>query len=128
MFYFCDGIPNTNLVFAVQESNRRSLMNKHAKGARVEGLAKKKAEALGYIVERKNWNRFASKDFYGCFDLMCVHKDTGHILFVQVKSNQTDVSRARKKIKEWELLKFFDCQIWLYIGRREWSIITIENS
>lgn len=97
-------------------------MNKKAKGQRIENLAKKLLEEKGYLVEKKNWSKYGSPDFFGWFDLVAVKGDK--VTWIQVKSNKTHFYTARKKIGYflYENQLAINCEIWLYEGRNRWRI------
>jgi len=104
-------------------------MNKHAKGARVENIAKKRLVAEGFIVDKKNWSRFASKDIFGLWDLIAVKDNGSRLMLIQVKSNESDFYTARKQIKEWQPLENLvylgiECELWLWQGK---DIFRIER-
>lgn len=97
------------------------LVSKHSKGTRYELEARKILEKEGYLVEKKNYNRWASKDFYNLFDILALGNN--ETKFIQVKTNISDFYSARKKIKEWliEYPKFnIICEVWLKEPRKEW--------
>ena len=97
-------------------------IDRRAKGRRIELKARKLLESLGYLVEKKNTNRWESPDFYGMFDLMAIMSGTTRL--IQIKSNPTDFYKARKEIKEWvkENKVKVPCEIWLYEGRNNWRM------
>lgn len=95
-------------------------MNKVAKGNRIENLAKKSLEDLGWLVDKKPRTKFNSPDFFGLFDLLCIRG--GDIKLIQIKSNRSDFYKARGEIAEWAQENGITLQIeiWLYEGKGEW--------
>jgi hypothetical protein len=72
------------------------------------------------LVEKKNWNRYASKDFYGWFDILAIGPSTR---LIQIKSNINDFYTARKHISQWLLehpIKDVTFEIWLKEARKPW--------
>ena len=103
-------------------------MNKHAKGNRRELEARKQLESAGYLVEKKNYSRFADKDFWNTFDIIALKKDGSEIRLIQVKSNISDFYSARKDILDWMSLNEIsniDCEVWLREDRCPWRKETI---
>jgi Holliday junction resolvase-like predicted endonuclease len=96
------------------------MVNTHNKGNRVEKLAIDKLKAEGWLCDRKNWNRYASKDFYGLFDILAVKE--GDVRLIQVKSNASDFYKARKDISLWRIRNgiWIKTEVWLYKGRGVW--------
>jgi len=97
-------------------------VNKVAKGNRIELKARKKLEAEGYLVERKNRSRHHSPDFWGVFDLIAI-KGAG-VRLIQVKSNPTDFYKARPEITTWKHANkvALPCEVWLHIKSSEFRI------
>ena len=104
------------------------MVNKHAKGNRRELEARKQLESAGYLVEKKNYSRFADKDFWNTFDIIALKKDGSEIRLIQVKSNISDFYSARKDILDWMSLNEIsniDCEVWLREDRCPWRKETI---
>ena len=99
-------------------------INKVSKGRRVENLAKDLIKSYGWLVDKKVRTRFASPDFFGWFDLLCI-KDS-RCKMVQVKSNRSDFNTAKREIKKWieENKLNPHVQVWLYLGKGMWEIDT----
>lgn len=95
-------------------------MNKHKKGNSRELELRRKLTNDGWLCETKNWNRFASKDFYGLFDILALKAD--NIRFIQVKSNKRHISKAREEIKNWLESNnlTLNCEIWCRENHKEW--------
>ena len=118
------------------------MVNKTNKGNRYELEARKLLSAEGYLVEKKNYSRWESNDFWGLFDILAIHPtgevvhqeislgDTAHaivskskIRLVQVKTNRSDFYKARSKIQEWvdeNKISGIDCEVWLREPRKAW--------
>jgi len=97
-------------------------MNKVAKGNRIELLVRKKLESVGYLVEKKNRNRYQSPDFWGMFDLIAIMGTV--VRLIQVKSNASDFYKARKEIRTWKKVNHVQipCEVWLWIDRNEFRV------
>jgi hypothetical protein len=64
-------------------------MNTSAKGRRNENKTSGYLESLGYIVITTVRSSYrGSNDFFGLFDHIAVHKETGDTLYVQTTSNR----------------------------------------
>ena len=105
------------------------LMNKIQKGNRNELLARKKLIDQGYIVEKKNRNRFESPDFWKLFDIIAINIKNGSVKLVQVKSNKSHYYKAIKDIalwkKELQLSDNVNCEVWLKENKKEFKINVI---
>lgn len=97
-------------------------INKRNKGYRIETLAKKKLEAFGYLVEKQNYSRFHSQDFYGLFDLIAIKKST--VRFIQIKSVRSHAYQAIRDIQKWliENKLTTNAEVWTYMGNNKWII------
>lgn len=75
------------------------MVNKIAKGRRIEREFARILESKGYEVYRPIWNRYGKKDVF-LFDIVAI-KNAEPIRLVQVKSNISDFYKARVKIRSW---------------------------
>lgn len=104
-------------------------MNTRDKGIRTERKAREVLQSYGYMVEKKNWNRWESPDFWGMFDLVAVLGTT--VRWIQVKSHKTDYHKAIRDVRAFVLEnKNFKCpaEVWLYEGKGQWRVKTIGIS
>jgi len=104
-------------------------MNRKAQGQRVERLAENILKEAGWLVDKKNWSRFGSPDFFGQFDLVAVKEDM--VRWIQVKStsnkNYSNFYTARRNIEVWTRENNIDTiydavtyEVWLYKGYGKW--------
>jgi len=96
------------------------MVNKHNKGNRYEKEARDLLIEEGYLVDRKNWSRYASKDFFTLFDILAIGK---HTRLIQVKTNASDFYKARKEIGMWlseNTIKGISFEVWLREPRKAW--------
>jgi len=101
------------------------MVNTHSKGNRAEKEARDILEADGYLTDRKNWSRYASKDFFRLFDILAIGPKTR---LIQIKSNASDFYKSRKEIKEWLVenkIEDISFEIWLREPRKEWRKETL---
>jgi len=107
---------------------KKARLNKHSKGSKLELQARKDLESEGWLVEKKPWSRFESKDFWKCFDLLAINK--GLVKCVQVKSNQARKSEVKKlfqPIKE-HIPKSWILQIWVHEDNKKgWKKYNIRT-
>lgn len=99
-------------------------MSKHSKGARYELEARKLLAEQGFLVEKKNYNRWASKDFYNLFDILAIGEYTR---LIQIKTNISHFYTAKKKIAQWlELndhkINAVTFEVWVKEPRKEWRM------
>ena len=100
-------------------------MSSHSKGVRTELLFRKKMEVEGWICEQKNWSRFKQKDFWNCFDFLCLK--FGKVLLAQIKtgnSRKKEVIENFNAIKE-HIPKNWQCEIHVYKGRGAWKVFDL---
>lgn len=105
------------------------MVNKTNKGNRIEAEARKLLKDEGYLVDRKNYSRWESNDFFGLFDILAIGERTR---LIQIKSNKTDFYKARRKIGLWmdeNEIKDITFEIWLREARKAWlkEIIKPQN-
>lgn len=80
------------------------MASNRAKGASFEIKIKKYLESVGWQVERAKpawrWTPHGGfggpNDFFGCFDLICVHPNRFFVLFIQA-TNSDDISHRKRK-------------------------------
>lgn len=99
----------------------------HRKGLDAEKKAKDLLKKDGWFVEQKNWNRFASKDFYKLFDILALRGSETKL--IQVKSGISHAYSARKEIKGWLEENHLQvcCEVWLYLKEKNaFRIFPIE--
>ena len=112
------------------------MVNKTKKGNRYELEARKMLKEEGYLVEKKNYSRWESNDFWGLFDILAIKLDKLEIRLIQIKSNPTHFYEARREIGLWmdknnaKSGKGFSCEVWLREPRKAWrkEIITPQNA
>lgn len=103
------------------------MVNKTNKGNRIELEARKLLQAEGYLVDRKNYSRWASNDFFCLFDILAIGKKTR---LIQIKSNATHFYKARKEISEWlneNDIRDVCCEVWLKEPRKPWRKEVMAN-
>lgn len=106
---------------------KKKQINKTAKGNRIEDVARALLEEEGWFVEKKPNVRFASKDFWGRFDFICINHRKFRL--IQIKAD-------RAKPRDLDILKDFPCpknatkELWVYKTKTgEWTRQIIkENS
>lgn len=93
---------------------------------RIEKKARDLLIKDGYLVEKKNWNKFESPDFWGLFDIIALKND--EVRLIQIKSNKSGFYTARKEIHSWVNINSVkvSCEVWLYLGRNKWRIEVLE--
>lgn len=99
-------------------------MNKHSKGRRVELACRKVFEKAGWLTDVKNWSRWGAKDFYNMWDFIAIRGSM--VRFIQVKSNRTDMYKAKKRMKAWmeDNEIYVDSELWLKENRKDWQVWT----
>ena len=108
-------------------------MSKVSVGRKYENLVKAIYIRNGWLVDKKVRTRFASPDFFGMFDLLCIKGEW--VDFVQVKKNKGDYSAAKREIKKWCIENEINCRgIFIYGYRgtekriRSWKIAELINN
>ena len=95
------------------------MINKVAKGTRKEKACADELKAQGYLTWKVINVRYQSLDLFGLFDVVGLHPEGDHILFIQVKSGRCD-TKTRDKIAKLKMPP--GCQKWIYIwkDRKYW--------
>lgn len=89
-------------------------MNKIAKGYRVEKRCADSLKADGYRVWKTIRVRFQDLDLWGLFDVVALHPQGEHILFIQCKSERVD-NKMRDAIRALKMP--VGCQKWVWIWK-----------
>ena len=90
-----------------------------AKGCRVEKRCADELRGQGYLIWKTIRVQFQNIDLWGLFDVVALHPEGNHILFIQCRTNQArnDIRDAIRKLKMPP-----GCQKWLWIwkDRKGW--------
>ena len=92
------------------------------KGTRREKLCADELEAQGYIVWKTIRHKWCNIDLWGLFDVVALHPEGDHILFIQVKSNRVD-KETRDRIDAVKLPPKCFKEIWVWADRKGWEKI-----
>ena len=98
----------------------RLMINRVAKGNRLELKAKKILEIAGYCVERPKRTRFNSIDFFDKFDLIAVNKNGWRL--IQVKAGYLSTI-DREQIELFEVPANTTKEFWRFVDRVKEPII-----
>lgn len=106
-------------------------MNKKQKGDKAENELKLLLESRGWMVMKSprtmkfiGNGRFISQanDYWGLFDICC--KKDYKTLWIQVKSNLSDVSKVKNEIISFQddycYYKCEFCEVWLRVSKKGW--------
>jgi len=95
------------------------MINKVAKGYRVEKRCADEFKEKGYRVWKTIRVQFQNIDLFQLFDVVALHPQGDHILFIQCKSNRVD-AKTRDEIRNLKMPK--GCQKWIYVwdDRKGW--------
>ncbi len=90
------------------------MKNKTAKGYRVEKLCADELNEKGYTIWKTIRVKYCNIDLFGLFDVVALHPEGEHLLFIQVKSNRVD----NKMMDAVKALKMPEgCQKWIWIWK-----------
>jgi len=89
-------------------------MNKVAKGYRVEKRCADELKALGYITWKTIRVAYCKLDLFGLFDVVGLHPQGEHLLFIQCKTNSID-NTIRDQIRALKMP--LGCQKWIWIWK-----------
>ena len=103
------------------------MVNKRRKGYRAESLVRRLLEENGWFVWRPTQGKWGNKDIFGLFDLIAIKHS--FILLIQVKTNQSDVSVAKKEIQRFVLTygKPEGVEYWLVLWGRKRRYFKIDK-
>lgn len=90
------------------------MKNKIAKGYRVEKLCADELKEKGYTIWKSIRVKYCNIDLFGLFDVVALHPEGEHLLFIQVKSNRVD-NKMRDSIKALKMPE--GCQKWIWIWK-----------
>lgn len=95
------------------------VLQKVKKGSRKEKLCADELKAQGYIIWKTIRHRFLQIDVFGLFDVLALHPNGEHILFIQVKSNACP-NETRDKIRALKMPTGCEKEIWIWKDRKGW--------
>lgn len=74
----------------------------------------KRLQDQGYITDFAKKVRYATQDFFGCWDIIAIHPKKKTIRFVQVSANRWTKRDwvYRRKLMAFPKLKFATCEYW----------------
>ena len=88
------------------------MIKKTKKGYRVEKRCADELKAGGYLIWKTIRVKYQNIDLFGLFDVVALHPEGHHILFIQCKSTRCD-NETRDKIRKLKMPE--SCQKWIYI-------------
>ena len=102
-------------------------MNTHLKGRKLETMVAGILISDGWLVERKPWARWASKDFFSQsgagFDILALRYPI--LKMIQVKTNSCPKG-VRDKLAAFKVPSGVQKEIWIYKSKkREWKIVKV---
>ena len=90
------------------------MVNKVAKGQRVEKACEDELKRDGYITWKTIRVQYQNIDLFGLFDVLGLSPDGSHLRFIQCKSNRCD-NKTRDAIAKLKMPP--SCQKWIYIWK-----------
>jgi len=96
------------------------MINKTGKGSRKEKLCADELREQGYIIWKTIRHKYLNIDLFGLFDVVALHPEGVHILFIQVKSNKID-NATRVKIQDLKMPSNCHKQIWVWKDYKGWT-------
>jgi hypothetical protein len=94
-------------------------INVTKKGYRKEKRCADELKALGYIVWKSIRTKYCNIDLWELFDVVALHPEGDHILFIQVKSNRCDTA-SRDKIRDLKMPPGAHKWIWIWKDQKGW--------
>jgi Holliday junction resolvase-like predicted endonuclease len=93
--------------------------NRTAKGTRKEKLCSDELNEKGYITWKTIRVRYQNIDLFGLFDVLAIHPEKDHLLFIQVKSNRVD-NKMRDAIRAFKMPECCRKEIWIWKDNKGW--------
>jgi Holliday junction resolvase len=97
-------------------------MSRRSVGKEHERQCKKQWKQNGWLVDFKFGSRWNSEDLFGMFDFVAVKGN--RVVFVQVKTADTDFYKARKEVQEFLNTNKLEieAQVWQWRSRKPWRV------
>lgn len=95
------------------------MISKVKKGHRVEKTCADQLKAEGYIIWKTIRVQYQNIDLWGLFDVVALHPQGEHILFIQCKSNRVD-NKTRDAVKALKMPQSCQKWIWVWKDRKYW--------
>lgn len=95
------------------------MINKVAKGYRVEKRCADELKEQGYIIWKTIRVQYQNIDLFGLFDVVALHPEGEHILYIQCKTNRAD-NKAREAIMALKMPPCCRKEMWIWKDRKGW--------
>lgn len=100
-------------------------MDKGKKGLNTEKKCANELKGQGYTVWKTMRVRFANIDLWGLFDVVAVHPEGEHILFIQCKTNALPSPAQRQAIRALKLPENCEKWAWIWYDRKGWRKVKL---
>ena len=94
-------------------------MSTVAKGSRTEKRCSDELKEQGYIIWKTIRVKHQNIDLFGLFDVVALHPEGDHILFIQCKTNQCD-NKTRDAVRKLKMPASCHKWIWIWKDRKGW--------
>ena len=95
------------------------MLNPVRKGYRIEKLCADELREQGYIIWKTIRVQYQNIDLFGLFDVLALHPEGNHLLFIQCKSNRVD-NKTRDAISALKMPSSCEKWIWIWKDRKYW--------
>ena len=98
-------------------------MSNVSKGYRTEKHCADELKAEGYLVWKTIRHKFLNIDLWGLFDVVALHPEGKHILFIQCKTNGLIPPAKREELKKLKMPDNCEKWGWSWYDRKGWRKI-----
>ena len=95
------------------------MSNTVKKGYRTEKRCADELKEQGYIIWKTIRVKFQNIDLFGLFDVVALHPQGEHILFIQCKTNRAD-NKMRDAIRDLKMPRSCRKEMWIWKDRKGW--------
>lgn len=94
-------------------------MDRVKKGYRTEKRCADELKAQGYLIWKTIRTKYGSIDLFGLFDVVALHPQGEHLIFIQCKTNRAD-NKTRDAIRSLKMPPKCRKEMWIWKDQKGW--------